>query len=204
MEHESKLSKAIAKACPRTASPFDTGVSVGRLLYNIEHLVATHLENDIGFQIPVPEALQWAPDFVYAVTDHMLYLRTYRDLLKAPENTHLDDRKAYHKHHVRKEKYTRLVQLKYKQCVREVLGEIFESWNPIKTQEFNKGVDRALRMIQWKVYPLGNVALQAGDGDWAQWLSEQCGELGMAVRRARDEVLGVDLGYGMFEVCDER
>ncbi|KZM21291.1 uncharacterized protein EKO05_0011483 [Ascochyta rabiei] len=116
------------------------GVSVRQLLYNIESLVVTHLENDVGFQIPVPEALQWAPDFEHAVADCIVHLRTGDDLVESI----LNDSKAQHEC---KEKYTRPVQSEYRRCARKVLGPVFKSWTPSRTQGFNKGFHGVLKMV---------------------------------------------------------
>jgi hypothetical protein len=205
MKYDNEIPKAVAKACSKTDSPFDLGVSIGRLLGNIEHLTTTHLKHDVNFQLPVPEKLQWAPDFVQAVTDHMIHLRTMKNLPDALENIPEDvyDRKAQCKQRKCKDKYAHLVQAEFKQCVREEFGDLFASWNPMKTQLFNQGVDKVLTKTRWKVYPLGNVALEAGDGNWAQWLEERCRDLGWAIRSSK-EVLGKNVsGYKMWEICVE-
>lgn len=187
MKHDSEFPKAIAKVRDNTNSPFDLGVNIGSLLCNIKRLVATNLENEANCHLPIPGALHWAPDFVHAVADYMLHLRTKDNLPDALIDIplYVYDRKARYKQRKCKEKYARLVQIEYKKRVREVLGGLFARWNPIKTQAFNQGIDKALTRTMWKVYPLGNVVLEAGDGDWADWLFERCGELEKAAIKAR-------------------
>lgn len=167
MTRDSEISKAIAKACPSTASPFDIGVSVGRFLYNIESLVVSHLEHSVDCQLPIPEALHWAPDFLHAINSYMFHLRETYNLPDPLEDMplHIYDRKARYKQRKCKEKCTRFVETHCKQCVRGVLQGVFTDWDPVKTQEFNKGIDKALTRTQWRMYPLGNVVLEARDGD---------------------------------------
>ena len=75
MDYTSQMKTAIAKACPSTALPNSIGLTIGRVLHNIKHLVELHLENPIDFQLPVPEHLQQTPELVHAITGHMAHLR---------------------------------------------------------------------------------------------------------------------------------
>lgn len=79
--------------------------------------------------------------------------------------------------------------------MREVLGEVFAGWNPVKTQDFNKGVDKALNRTRWRIYPLGNVVMEVGEGDWGEWLRIRCEEVNW-----REMVEG----GSPWEMCDER
>jgi hypothetical protein len=75
IDHTSKLTTAIAEACPSTVLPINIGLTIGRVLYNIEQLVSLHLENPVDFQLPVPQILRQTPELVHAITSHMAHLR---------------------------------------------------------------------------------------------------------------------------------
>jgi hypothetical protein len=193
MDYTSQLKAAIAKACPSTALPNNIGLTIGRVLHNISDLVELHLENHIDFQLPVPEHLQQTPELAHAITGHMAHLRKVNDIpigLK-PVHPHVYARKASTKLRKCNEKHARIVEVHFKRCVLEVLGGRFASWDPVKTQEFNKGAERALNRTVWKTYPGVNVALKAGEGDWAKWLEEECFKLNLGKRE-------------MWKLCDER
>ena len=176
MDYTSQMKTAIAKACPSTALPNSIGLTIGRVLHNIKHLVELHLENPIDFQLPVPEHLQQTPELVHAITGHMAHLRKVNGIPTGlePIPTNIYDRKASTKLRKCNEKHARIVEVHFKRCVLEVLGGLFASWDPVKTQEFNKGAERALNRTVWGTYPGVNVALKAGEGDWAKWLEEEC------------------------------
>lgn len=85
-----------------------------------------------------------------------------------------------------------MLEAEFKRTVLEQLSSIFQDWSVEQTRLFNKGVDKAVCGIQWVAYPEENVAMCAGDGDWATWLKERCDELGMrefgAGRKALEEI----------------
>lgn len=195
MDYTSQLKQAIAEACPSTVLPNTIGLTIGRVLYNIKQLVELHLENPVDFQLPVPEHPQQTPELVHAITGHMAHLRKVNDISTAlqPIPPHVYDRKASTKLRKCNEKHVRIVEVHFKRCVLEVLGGLFASWDPVKTQQFNKGAERALNRTVWGIYPGVNVALKAGEGDWAKWLEEEC------------EKLNWNLGKReMWTLCDER
>jgi hypothetical protein len=193
MDYTGQLKTAITKACPSTALPNNIGLTLGRVLYNIKQLVELHLENPIDFQLPVPEHLQETPELIHAITSHMAHLREVNDIPTALQPIPLDvyDRKASAKLRKCKKKHVWLVDVHFKRCVLEVLGGLFASWDPVKTQEFNKGAERALNRTVWETYPGVNVALKAGEGDWAEWLEEECFKLNLSKRET-------------WKLCDER
>lgn len=193
MDLTSQLKAAITKACPSTALPNNIGLTVRRVLYNIKQLVELHLENPMNFQLTVPEHLQQTPELIHAITSHMAHLRKVNNIPTGlqPIPPHAYDRKASTKLHKCKEKHVRAVEVHFKRCVLEVLGGLFASWDPVKTQEFNKGAERALNRTVWETYPGVNVALKAGEGDWAMWLEEECFKLNLNKRE-------------MWKLCDER
>jgi hypothetical protein len=193
MDLTSQLKAAITKACPSTALPNNIGLTVRRVLYNIKQLVELHLENPMNFQLTVPEHLQQTPELIHAITSHMAHLRKVNNIPTGlqPIPPHAYDRKASTKLRKCKEKHVRAVEVHFKRCVLEVLGGLFASWDPVKTQEFNKGAERALNRTVWETYPGVNVALKAGEGDWAMWLEEECFKLNLNKRE-------------MWKLCDER
>jgi hypothetical protein len=82
----------------------------------------------------------------------------------------------------------RIVEVHFKHCVLDVLGSLFASWDLVKTQEFNKGAERALNGTVWETYPGVNVALKAGEGDWVQWLEEECFKLDWNSKQGKREI----------------
>lgn len=151
MDYTSQLKQAIAEACPSTVLPNTIGLTIGRVLYNIKQLVELHLENPIDFRLLVPEHLQQTPELVHAITGHMAHLRKVNDISTAlqPIPPHVYDRKASTKLRKCNEKHVRIVEVHFKRCVLEVLGGLFASWDPVKTQQFNKGAERALNRTVW-------------------------------------------------------
>ncbi|KAF2028168.1 hypothetical protein EK21DRAFT_102016 [Setomelanomma holmii] len=135
----------MAKVRTNAHQPWHMGLAIGKMLYFIPGLVATHLDGAVDFQNKVPGDLAWSTGFVQAVDQ--------------------DDK------------------------VRESLAGVFHGWSPEQIELFNKGVDKALTMVQWVVYPSKNVVFEAGDGDWTAWIRGQCEELGMAEARAGRRVL---------------
>ncbi|KAH6625859.1 hypothetical protein C7974DRAFT_396843 [Boeremia exigua] len=110
----------------------------------------------MNWHIPIPMALQWALDFVYAVANFMFHLCKTQNVPDALADIlfQVYDRKERYKQRKCKEEYTCLVETMYKKCVREVLEDLFAKWNPINTQEFIRGIDKALTRTQWRYYPL--------------------------------------------------
>jgi hypothetical protein len=99
------------------------------------------------------------------------------------------DRKARQKGKKNIERYTYIIEGTYKRYIATSLADLFASWESEQTRIFNKGVDKALSGVQWKVYPKENVVLEEGDGDWGVWLREQCEGLGMAKARCGQSAL---------------
>jgi hypothetical protein len=64
--------------------------------------------------------------------------------------------------------------------VEENLLDISHGWNVEKTREFNKGFDWGYDRNAWVTYPPVNVALEAGDKSWINWLKPRCEALGIA------------------------
>ncbi|KAF2126313.1 hypothetical protein P153DRAFT_369644 [Dothidotthia symphoricarpi CBS 119687] len=164
----------------KVASPWTLGIAIGLLLYHIPPLVSEHMGQDMHFQNKVPAALTWAPDFVPTVDTYIASLRA-TDGHTEPINAVSLSRKHKAKRQKDTEYYTHIVEWAYKICISEALGDMFRIWErdgTEKTRLFNKGVDKVLSGVQWRVYPSENIVLMAGENDWKTWLGNRCEEVG--------------------------
>jgi hypothetical protein len=187
-ERNFKFPNSMAGLREKKDQPYDMGVAVGIMLYHIAPLLSTHLDNKIDYQNQSPKALEWAPDFVRAVDQYVAILRlTDGCAEKFPDDLTVD-RKARRPRRKFMKRYSHLVGCAYKALMREQLVDIFRGWSEGQTQMFNKGVDKSLSGIQWMVYPVNNVVIEAGEGDWTVWLRAQCEELGKAEAAAGRDV----------------
>jgi hypothetical protein len=159
------------------------------MVYYINPLIPTHLENAVEYQNKVPEALTWVPGFVEAIDQYMAYLRLTDGCSEKFPNDTTVDRKGRRPRRKYLERYTYPIETAYKHRIRGQFADAFQAWSKEQTQLFNKGVDRALSGIQWCAYPETNVAMVTEDDDWAIWLRGQCEELGILEARAGRKVL---------------
>jgi hypothetical protein len=169
--------------------PWNLGFAVGVMLYHISPLLCTHLDNSPDFQKSVPRALTRLPGFVAAIDQYIAGLRLTDGCTKTFPNDLDVDRKGRKPRRKYLERYMYLVESAYKNHIREALGDVFLGWNVEQTRLFNKGIDKALSGVQWVVYPDKNVAVEAGEGDWAVWLRGRCEELGMVEAKAGRKAL---------------
>jgi len=189
MGYTFELPETMTKLRTKTEQPWQLGVAVGMLLYYISPLISGHLDNPVDFQNKVPGALSWSTGFVPAIDQYIAYLRlTDGCSEKFPSDREVarKDRKRRRKYF---ERYLFMVEAAFKNHVREVMADVFDAYSQEQTREFNKGVDKALSGVQWMVYPVKNVAFEAGEGDWAVWIRGKCEELGMAEAHAGRKVL---------------
>jgi hypothetical protein len=189
MGYNFEIPATIAKVRTKIDQPFRVGMALGVMHYHIVPLIATHLENAIGFRNKVPEALTWATGFVDAIDQYIAHLRLTDGCFEKFPNDTTVDRKSRRPRRKYMERYTYLIENMYKEHIREQLCDVFQSWSKEQTQLFNKGVDKALLEIQWVIYPEENVVLNAGGDEWAIWLRGKCEELGMLEARAERKVL---------------
>jgi hypothetical protein len=186
MDYTFDVPDTMVKLRSKANEPWALGVAIGMLLCHIPPLVITHLENGVTFQNLVPSALIWAPEFISAVDQYVAYLRRMDGL---SEKLPISDRKARREGNKYIERYTYLVEATYKRYIAASLADVFASWGSEQTQMFNKGVDKALGGLQWKIYPQQNVVVEVGKGCWRIWLKERCEALGMERARCGESAL---------------
>jgi hypothetical protein len=172
-------------ALRKLESTYEVGRACGHLLYNIKPLVARHLNHSADFQNESIEfALISTTEFTAAVNAHLHILRLHDGCTeKFPDDLKID-RKARRPRRKYLEKYIALLEARFKGTLRRELGGLMGTWTQDQNAKFNRGVDLALVGTRWAKYPVKNVCLEVGDGDWKEWLIGRCDELGMEESRA--------------------
>ena len=189
MSYKLELSNVMAKLRKDSNQTWQLGVAVGTMLYHISPLLTTHLDNPDNFQNKTPEAFTWAIGFVAAIDQYIAHLRLADGCTEKFPNDRDVDRKGRKLRRKYMERYTFMVEVAYKNHIREALADVFRGWTKEQTRAFNKGVDKALSGVQWVVYTDSNVVVEAGEGDWAVWIRGRCEELGRAEAKAGRKVL---------------
>ncbi|KAH8702943.1 hypothetical protein GQ44DRAFT_717130 [Phaeosphaeriaceae sp. PMI808] len=156
-------------------SPFRIGYTIGAMLSKISSLLTTHLDHAVDFQNASNAAL--APEFIQEV-DRLIAFNRRDDGFIQPFPMDFQVERKYRKPRRRaEERYLYSLKAAYKKCIRESMADVFQAWDSEQTMSFNRGVDEALRHYQAAYYPDCNVAFEAGDRNWKDWLDMMCEEM---------------------------
>lgn len=170
-------------------SPFNLGVAIGQLLFGVDVLVHTHLDNEADFRNRPLKVLISTTEFTEAVDSQLHTLRLTKGCTeKFPKDMEVD-RKGRRPRRKNASRFINFIEIQYQKLIRKELEGVFLSWNDKQTASFNEGLDCVLNNGIWIVYPTENVVLKVGEGDWSKWLESTCDELGMVESKASRRVL---------------
>ena len=178
MSSDCNLPEALEDLRSMPLSAFRLGVAIAQLLLHIPGLVWEHLDHPVDFNKPVSNRVSF-PAFAGAINQLIVRVRRMHRTHNALPDWHTSKPKERRRqlHYVRGVNAT--MEAAYKYCVLEVFEDRFLGWSEKETQWFNKGMVVALSETDWDIMPETNVLIEAKDGDWENWLREQCSELEM-------------------------
>lgn len=176
MTNSLELPTTIAALRNKATAPYELGLACGQLVKSIKPLVSEHLYGTLDHHNRPPHANIDTVGFTIAVDAYLRRQRIADGVTAAFDDTVVDHKKMKeHKKYLAR--CTKKLEDAYKAIIVRELQGIFSGYNTTATQLFNKGVHYALRDFTWTKYPAVNVAIEARNEDWFQWLEKRCEEL---------------------------
>lgn len=178
MSSDCNLPEALEILRSRPLSAFRLGAAIAQLLLHIPGLVWEHLDHPIDFCNPVTNKTGF-PAFDGGIDQLIVKMRRMHGTHNALADWHFSSDKERRRqlHYVRG--MNAMIEAAYKYCVLEAFEDRFLGWSEKETQWFNQGMVVVLSEIDWRIMPDTNALIEAKDGDWKEWLQEQCSELEM-------------------------